>query len=688
MRLQITITLTVCLLCGYGLTAQTRSSEALLKAAQHKEHVEGDLKAAIEQYQQLIERRDIARPVAAEALLGLARSYEKQGAAEARAIYERILRDYADQAAVIAVARERVGTLGTSSAPRFAARQLLQLPNRIAVLTLLSDGRLGGTDWNTGDLVLADPSTGTISPVVSGDINKTTGTWAEDPLLSPDRRQLAYQWFGSDPKEQKGSLRILPMERGAKSRILVADPENITNIFPLAWTQDASSLLVSYEKPVPAGAGRQPGQGDFALAWVSTATGVVKPFKTFEWWRSGTGNFNSIGKVSLSPDGRWIAYAVRDRQGAPDMSVFVIGADGSAERRLVSGGVNDQPLWTPDSARIVFLSNRSGDAALWSVALSEGRQGSPTIIKNGMGRVILHGMLPSGMLVYEEMGLDPLMIAEFDRPLAATGTPSLRVVDELNGQVPAWSLDGKYLAYKRRTTNPGRAVELVVRSSETGESLTYSPREGNMGTGQPAWYGDGTVQAVTRSGVRVRVGDTLEEITAAARLPLGPLSADGRTLYAGTPEGTIDVFDVTSGTRSTSISLSKNWRPAGVSPDGRLLALVARDNESPLKLAVVGVDGSGFRALPASSAPLAGLQARNPVVWMRDGRALFVAVSTGRDMASIQRVPINGGAPVTIAANIGEVRSFDISPDERRIAYSLNRPTTDVWMLDLKAALK
>ena len=185
----------------------------------------------------------------------------------------------------------------------------------------------------------------------------------------------------------------------------------------------------------------------------------------------------------------------------------------------------------------------------------------------------------------------------------------------------------------------------------------------------------------------MKTGVTLEEISAAP-LPLGFLSPDGRILYAGTPDGPIDVFDVASGTRSGSIALSKNWRPAGLSPDGRLLALVTRENALASKLAVIGVDGSGLRELSAAVTPLWGLEGRNAAVWTRDGRALFVAVSTGKDMASIQRVPIDGGTPVTIAANVGEVRSFAISPDERRIAYSLNRPTTDVWTLDLRSAFK
>ena len=99
---------------------------------------------------------------------------------------------------------------------------------------------------------------------------------------------------------------------------------------------------------------------------------------------------------------------------------------------------------------------------------------------------------------------------------------------------------------------------------------------------------------------------------------------------------------------------------------------------------MIGIDGSGFRELPGS---FAGATTYS-VSWTRDGTALLAKMDTVKDVSSIQRVPIDGGKPTTIATNLGELLSFDISPDQRRIAYSINRPTTDVWMLDLRGALK
>ena len=73
-----------------------RSAEVQMKAAQQKAEVEGDLKGAIEAYKKVVAAAGSNRALAAEALVRMADCYEKLGDAEARNVYERIVRDYAD----------------------------------------------------------------------------------------------------------------------------------------------------------------------------------------------------------------------------------------------------------------------------------------------------------------------------------------------------------------------------------------------------------------------------------------------------------------------------------------------------------------------------------------------------------------------------------------------------------------
>jgi hypothetical protein len=117
----------------------------LFKAAMNTEMVDGDLKAAIEQYRRVSEAGD--RPLAARALLRMADCYEKLGDVEARRILERVVRDYADQREIAAMARTRLGV----QAPRPVSRQVAVVGiGGVGYGSVSRDGRyFPHTNWET-----------------------------------------------------------------------------------------------------------------------------------------------------------------------------------------------------------------------------------------------------------------------------------------------------------------------------------------------------------------------------------------------------------------------------------------------------------------------------------------------------------------------------------------------------------
>ena len=106
-RVWITTLLLAALLALPAAALAQESAEVALRAAMETETVEGDLKGAIEQYRKIAEGSD--RAIVAKALIRMAESYEKLGDTESRKIYERVLREYADQREAAAVARATVG---------------------------------------------------------------------------------------------------------------------------------------------------------------------------------------------------------------------------------------------------------------------------------------------------------------------------------------------------------------------------------------------------------------------------------------------------------------------------------------------------------------------------------------------------------------------------------------------------
>src|SRR5690348_17111567 len=74
-----------------------QDAERLLKVAMNTELVDGNLKAAIDQYQKVVQSGN--RRLAAQALLHIAECYQKLGDAQTRTIYERVVKEYPEQTA-------------------------------------------------------------------------------------------------------------------------------------------------------------------------------------------------------------------------------------------------------------------------------------------------------------------------------------------------------------------------------------------------------------------------------------------------------------------------------------------------------------------------------------------------------------------------------------------------------------
>lgn len=108
----IPILLGTTILLVAGLPAMADSSAELLEQGIYTEETVGDLAAAIEIYQQVVETADRKRPHVAQALLRLGLCHTKSGnETEARSTFERLIQDYPKQERLVAEARERLSAM-------------------------------------------------------------------------------------------------------------------------------------------------------------------------------------------------------------------------------------------------------------------------------------------------------------------------------------------------------------------------------------------------------------------------------------------------------------------------------------------------------------------------------------------------------------------------------------------------
>ncbi len=83
-----------------------------------------------------------------------------------------------------------------------------------------------------------------------------------------------------------------------------------------------------------------------------------------------------LDHVSVSPDGQWIAYNVREyslKSNSYYSNIFIQSVDGKSLRQITSANKKDlHPVWSPDGKSIAFVSNRDGSYQLYVMPLDGG----------------------------------------------------------------------------------------------------------------------------------------------------------------------------------------------------------------------------------------------------------------------------------------------------------------------------
>jgi dipeptidyl aminopeptidase/acylaminoacyl peptidase len=120
-----------------------------------------------------------------------------------------------------------------------------------------------------------------------------------------------------------------------------------------------------------------------ALLFGSFAFARARPFRFDELAR-----VQRIGGFTLSPDGRWIAYAISTPDVAANRSpsaIWLAPSAGGPPRRLTSGDMRDsEPAFSPDGKRIAFLSSRRGGSQVWLIDLAGGEPRQATAFPTGV----------------------------------------------------------------------------------------------------------------------------------------------------------------------------------------------------------------------------------------------------------------------------------------------------------------
>ena len=162
------------------------------------------------------------------------------------------------------------------------------------------------------------------------------------PLWTPDGKSLVYESGNAT------SLRIVDASPGASSR--PASPDG--HFHPHGWSPDGKELIA------------------VQFTGNESSTDVVR----FEPHRTASPQYlvktpgrDGVEGVSLSPDGRWLAY-VSNASGTFEVWVQPFPGPGSPIRVSPAGGV--EPLWSPDGRELFYLQGKQ----MMGIAIDSGTE--------------------------------------------------------------------------------------------------------------------------------------------------------------------------------------------------------------------------------------------------------------------------------------------------------------------------
>jgi serine/threonine-protein kinase len=319
--------------------------------------------------------------------------------------------------------------------------------------------------------------------------------------------------------------------------------------------------VVEHVMTKPSGAANYAVSRSGTLVYMPGGPGDQAPMRSLVWVdRKGheepiNAPQRSYGPPRVSPDGTRLAFGILD-QGNAEIWIWDLARE-TLRRLTFAPGMDGLPLWTPDSRRIIFMSDRTGVLNLYSQAAdgsgpvdrlttSAVPQWPTAITPDGTWLAGFH-LLPSA--IDAEVIFFPLRPVPAPRANQPPG--ELLARSRFIGGFAEFSPDGRYVAYQ--SDESGR-LEVYVRPFPQVDRGRW--QISTAGGTRPAWG---------RNGRELFYLDGSNTFTAA------PVQTSGPTFIAGNPA---KVFD--------GKYIEPNpARHYDISPDGQRFLMIKGRAEDP-----------------------------------------------------------------------------------------------------------
>jgi Tol biopolymer transport system component len=392
--------------------------------------------------------------------------------------------------------------------------------------------------------------------------------------------------------------------------------------------------------------------------------------------------------VSISPDGRWIAYSARD--GA-STSVFARPINSEAATKLLGTEGAGRLFWSPDNNWIAFFAGGrlkkvepTGGAAQVICDTADFLGGS----WNTENTIVFASS--KGLQRVSAAGGDPALITGLDGQ-AGSSKP----------QEPYFLPDGRHYVY---TAVQGSGSAIYAGSLDSKDTTRLIAAQSNVVYAEPGYliyHRDGTLYAQPFNAKKLAL--TGEAIRIADKMPYGTTGAGafaasqtGILIFRNNPpssnpatgSGTLNVVSTPllwvdrSGLKLEQAAAQAAWAGLNLSPDGKHAAVHRHDPEGgDIWIFETGKDTPSkftFDATQDNSMP----------VWSPDGmRIAFGSRRNGKWGLYLKHAD-NTRADELLLESGGPALPMDWSPDGKLLVYCITDPKTsgDIWALPITDA--
>lgn len=416
---------------------------------------------------------------------------------------------------------------------------------------------------------------------------------------------------------------------------------------------------------------------------------------------------DQIDHLSWTPDGSAILYSTAVGGAS---QIFRVPSGGGGAVQISSGDMDFHVLdVAPDGSQILYGSV-SETSDLWRVGLDDGRE---MLVANEVLSEYWPAFSPDGSQIAFQS------VKQVERPYsgavtsrASSGVGPILTVSP-NGFAPAWSIDGEWLAFFRRS-EAGFAIWRVRATGADASKVAdgwidvtnYSPTPYvRIGRDHLSWSRDGKFiaytarpQGISNLFLAAADGSGTSQVTKnndpSVFFSCPTWTADGKIIIRSeqTPQGPggrnkhrLSLVDVAGGAAKTLVESDASFVFLGVTENGEDLVLAQRSDPGDLSIIPKATDiylhsiATGARSR-VHSFDLAYLY---NIHLSRDGKSL--AFVTSRDnVTALWTVPVKGGTPRQLMAeNDPKILISELawSPDGRSIVYGKQTRTNLISML-------